>query len=189
MPPRIELVGLKFSKLQVISLDTTKSRPAYLCQCDCGSKLIVAGANLRKNHTKSCGCLKKYLAAQRATKHGSSGSYLYTLWAGIKQRCLNTEHPSYPDYGGRGIKMCSTWNEYKTFEKDVIKAIGHRPSNKYSLDRINNNKHYEINNIQWSTRKEQVINTRKRLTVRHRDFAQFCEFTGANIEKLKQWKQ
>jgi hypothetical protein len=30
----------------------------YICECMCGNQVSVSGNNLRKGHTKSCGCLK-----------------------------------------------------------------------------------------------------------------------------------
>lgn len=47
-------------------------RVQYLCRCECGNELIVQGANLRNGNTKSCGCLKKDLLAQRNIDNGIS---------------------------------------------------------------------------------------------------------------------
>jgi hypothetical protein len=79
----------------------------------------------------------------------------------MKQRCLNSSCRSYSDYGGRGIKVCKLWiNSFEEF----IGYIGPRPEpkNLYSLDRIDNNGHYEPGNVRWATRAEQRINTRPR---------------------------
>jgi hypothetical protein len=70
-----------------------------------------------------------------------------------KQRCTNPNEISYPRYGGRGIKC-----KLKSY-KDIIYTIGRRPSNKYSLDRIDNDVHYEIGNIRWATIKQQRANS------------------------------
>ncbi len=78
----------------------------------------------------------------------------------IKQRCLNKNNPLYKNYGGRGI-------QYKlTTYLDLIKYLGEKP-NGYSLDRIDNDGHYELKNLRWATNKEQANNRREPLI--HKD--------------------
>ena len=50
------LIGKKFGKLTVISLDSISPRK-FLCNCDCGGKAIVEPGNLKNGHTQSCGCI------------------------------------------------------------------------------------------------------------------------------------
>lgn len=54
-----DLVGERFSKLVVVSRAAKRGSNVahWLCKCDCGKSKMVAGRNLRKGHTKSCGCL------------------------------------------------------------------------------------------------------------------------------------
>lgn len=78
----------------------------------------------------------------------------------MNQRCYNTQHPRYPDWGGRGVQVCERWrNSYEDFEKDM----GYRPENT-SLDRINNDGDYEPGNCRWATRSKQAFNSRVRVT-------------------------
>jgi len=77
----------------------------------------------------------------------------------MKQRCNNSKHKRYPDYGGRGIGICEEWNVPNGYEK-FLNDIGKRPSNKYSIDRINNDGNYEPKNVRWATVKEQNNNKR-----------------------------
>ena len=84
--------------------------------------------------------------------------YFKRLYWGAKERCTNPNCESYSRYGGRGIQF--RFNSYTEF----FSEIGERPSNKYSLDRIYNDGHYEIGNVRWATRQEQNINTRVRIT-------------------------
>jgi hypothetical protein len=70
-----------------------------------------------------------------------------------KQRCNNPNHPVYHLYGGRGIKFkLKSW-------KEIVLHLGRRPKG-MTLDRINNDGHYELNNLRWATRKQQCINKR-----------------------------
>lgn len=82
----------------------------------------------------------------------------YSVWAGMRRRCETPSVKSYPDYGGRGIRVCERWNDFATFLHDM----GPRPSRDHSIDRINNDGNYEPDNCRWATRCEQNRNQRPR---------------------------
>ena len=55
----IDMTGQRFGMLTVIEQVYDRRRTPHtrwLCQCDCGSRVIVAGGNLRSGNTTSCGC-------------------------------------------------------------------------------------------------------------------------------------
>ena len=97
-------------------------------------------------------------------KHGHSPksnkqSPTYNSWHMMKQRSQNPNHPAYKDYGGRGIKVCSRWQDFANFLADM----GERPRGK-TLDRIDNSGDYELSNCRWVTMKEQAQNRRDKKT-------------------------
>lgn len=79
------------------------------------------------------------------------------IWLNMKTRCYNETNRSYGDYGARGIKVCEEWRDsFETFYRDM----GARPRG-LTLDRINNDGHYEPQNCRWATWETQNRNRRK----------------------------
>ena len=63
-----DLTGRRFGRLTVLEEDSQRTKQGkirWICQCDCGNIISVAGTELKKNNTKSCGCLRKEFADQR----------------------------------------------------------------------------------------------------------------------------
>jgi hypothetical protein len=91
-------------------------------------------------------------------RHGMEATATYRAWSSMKQRCLNQKCRSYPNYGGRGIKVCGRWMTFKNFFDDMGEApLG------YSLERVDNNGNYEPGNCKWIPLHEQKRNRRATL--------------------------
>jgi hypothetical protein len=152
----IDLTDKIFSRLTVkkqVGTDIHRNK-LWSCRCQCGRIVVVSGNRLRNQHTRSCGCLQADLAWLARFRHGySQGAPIYRSWTAMMQRCTNPNNPRWKDYGGRGITVCEKWRVFDGFLADM----GPRPSGK-SLDRIDPNGNYELNNTRWATPKEQANN-------------------------------
>jgi len=156
--------GAIFGRLTVVE-DVPRSNGRALCRCECGTEKDVNASGLKNGSIGSCGCLGR---ESRSKLNGFSKDPLYSIWNGIIDRCTDPKHPSYYNYGGRGITVCDRWRDPWLFVEDIEREIGLRPAGVsesgralYSLDRVDNDRGYEPGNIRWSTTSEQVLNQRK----------------------------
>lgn len=65
------LLGQKFARLLVIAEAEpvgARRRPAWLCQCDCGTQKVVKSEELKNGDTKSCGCLNDEKRKERVSQ-------------------------------------------------------------------------------------------------------------------------
>lgn len=167
---RIDLTGQKFGKLLIVSFSDKRGKHLYWNYiCDCGKKGKMATTALLDRERKSCGCTIQEHYATLKGKPKSHGQTIngvwtdtYRIYRAVIARCENPNVVAYPDYGGRGIKICDRWRNGEDGKTGFIcfkEDMGERPP-KLSLDRINNEGNYEPENCRWATAKTQGRNTR-----------------------------
>lgn len=74
----------------------------------------------------------------------------YASWQGMLARCRDKADPR---YGGRGIAVCERWLVFAAFVADM----GERPTG-LSIERRDNDGHYEPGNCLWATPTRQARN-------------------------------
>lgn len=103
----------------------------------------------------------------------------------MKRRCDNQAAPGYHHYGGRGIKVCERWRSFENFYADM----GDAPAG-MSIDRIDNDSHYEPGNCRWATDQEQLNNTSVNVVVEFRGarytIAELARKQGIADDRLRQ---
>lgn len=87
--------------------------------------------------------------------HAKRGSVSRTFktWVRMRERCENPKAVNYDRYGGKGIKVCNRWSEFKFFLEDM----GEKPLD-MTIDRIDNSKGYSKKNCRWVSKEAQARN-------------------------------
>lgn len=184
----IDLTGKTFGKLTVLHLsdDYIRGKARWLCRCECGQTTVAFACNIVHGHTTSCGCHKKENYKTMNLTHGATAGKMkrkneyprsYKIWVNMRQRCNNQAQAAFKDYGARGITICKRWNDYANFAADM----GEPPPGT-SLDRIDNDGQYSIENCRWATKVEQARNKRSAKLITYnsetRSLAEWAEYLG-----------
>jgi hypothetical protein len=165
--PATEMLGRRFGRLVVEAEAPRTSHDRWRVVCDCGDERVVFGPMLRSGKTGSCGCLRREVQRAHSVTHGATAgrkrSPEWSVWAGMKRRCLSPSVKAFTNYGGRGVRVCARWlDSFEAFLADM----GPRPSLKHSIDRVDVDGDYEPGNCRWATAREQGAHMRKNTAIR-----------------------
>lgn len=164
---KINLIGDRYGRLIVLKelnkRHGVKKERVFQCLCDCGNKVEVPIGMLRNGNKKSCGCLQREARyAENRKSHGMSSHELFHTWYNMRRRCYEKDHDNYPFYGAKGVVMEDRWkDDVVTFINDVENSLGKRPKG-FTLDRIDPNGNYFLDNLRWANKYDQALNKRNR---------------------------
>lgn len=172
MSKLIDLTGHTYDRLTVLHLHAQRAsdgKAQWVCRCACGRITVAKSNNLRSGNTRSCGCLMIDTVRENSTTHGHTVNRRwtpeYTSYRSMLARCYDEKHVSYPDYGGSGIEVCSSWLGADGFVR-FLSDMGPRPEGT-TLDRKTNGD-YTPENTRWATDTEQIRNRRTTVRVTYR---------------------
>ena len=151
-PRFMDLSGQRFGKLRVTTLRSIC--PTYWnCLCDCGNEKSIQAAKLKSGETKSCGCLRVAVHADRVRTHGQTGTPEHKAFIQMLKRCKHIDR-----YIERAPSVPWTFDEF-------LAEVGRRPGPTHTIDRRENSIGYERGNLRWATPAQQARNKSNTLWV------------------------
>lgn len=197
MPARNPIpIGVKFGRLTILENGIKVPGSTFRkCRaiCECGNETTAFEISVRHGHTRSCGCLQREYSrtGDGPLRHGHAKvgrhSGTYRAWSNMLTRCHNPKNKRWSRYGGRGISVCSAWHKFEAFLADM----GPRPGPEYSIDRIDNDGHYEPGNCRWAIRRVQSENTSQVILVtvdgEQMGFTAACTAIGISAGAILNW--
>ncbi len=145
----LDETGIKYGRLLVLEMsgqNPSDGQYTWLCECDCGKRVVVRGCSLRRGDTKSCGCYLAEQSRKRASKPDGESAFNSTLDT-YKRNAAK-----------RGHKWFITADEFRQLTQMDCHYCGQPPSNvrkrgkgsryTYSgLDRQDNSADYSLDTV------------------------------------------
>lgn len=161
MTKRVDITpGTQFNKLTYIQDEPSKDKRVRLAlfRCACGNTKVMALNNVRSGRSSTCGCEQFACHIKHGQALQTGSTTLYRRWESMRERCNNSNTKYYHQYGGRGITVCTEWNDFNVFAAWAVNS-GFKES--LTLDRKDNNKGYSPDNCRWVSMAVQMANRRK----------------------------
>lgn len=161
-------VGRTFGPYTVKSLHhTVKKRGpkqvAYyqylLVRCVCGHEIIRLAQSLNGLRTPDCPHMPSMSSQQNEKRLRS-----------MHNRCYNPRHSHYKYYGGKGVRVSSSWSLTLAGLQRFNADMGPCPGPGYSIDRLDPHGDYSPENCRWATRSEQARNKRPKGCVEYQGY-------------------
>jgi hypothetical protein len=172
----VNLKGKRFGKYTVLHQTKGNGHCAiWTCQCDCGTIKDIKGPMLRKREVKSCGLCETEYRKKSSRKRGrwtGCGEISGQFWSSIKNNARV-----------RGLEFSITieqaWEKFLQQQgKCALSGIALSTMQSYnsttkrtaSLDRIDSNKGYTIDNVEWIHKDLQAV----KRNIPKKDFVKWC---------------
>jgi hypothetical protein len=183
----------KFNKLTVLKYvsppkDTKDKLAKYhkwvLCKCDCGNEIVTRLGNLKANITKSCGCLK-YLKGEKSPFFTGCGEISGKFFSHIKRTANGGTNKRKRICKDFNINVEFLWDLFlKQNKKCAITNIpicfssifGKFSDGNASLDRIDSNKGYTEDNVQWVHKTINMMKNKLSMD----EFTEWCKLVAKN---------
>ena len=148
---RTELKGQIFGRLKVKEWQSgsRQEKGGWICQCECGNTTIVPSNSLTDGRTRSCGCIPREQNWQGVGK--ISGNYWSRLKKNAEKRGISFDikiedaWELFLNQEGR----CAVSGRELHLERQYLCPRKDTPRQTASLDRINSDGGYSLNNVQW----------------------------------------
>lgn len=174
-----ELVGRQYGPL-TIATRTIRYRGTSLeveVDCSlCGKRGWRSFSKISRRTPRGCEhCMAKYGAeypewlAQRVNQQ--------------RLRCQCPQHHAYKTYGGRGIEF--RFSSVTEGVRWIVANLGLPPNRSWTIDRIDNNGHYESGNLRWATMLTQARNQDTAWRARFHETYPFVTYCGTQLMNLR----
>jgi hypothetical protein len=104
------------------------------------------------------------------------GTRIYNIWKEMRRRCNCKTGAHYSAYGGRGIRICSEWDDFMSF---YSWSIQNGYDDTLTIDRIDVNGDYSPDNCRWVSMKEQENNRRNNHLLKYK----------GQLKTISQWAE
>lgn len=152
MTQLVDITGRRFGSLTAVRpVPIPGQRTRWECACDCGGAIVTRAASLKNGSAWRCRDCIVRARREREPKHGMSRTRLYKVWNDMLQRCTNPKLPNFRNYGGKGVRVCDEWIDFRAF---AAWALTHGYDDHLTIDRVDSGGHYDPANCRWITRSE-----------------------------------
>lgn len=119
----VDLTGKYFNQWEVIGRDLSKQGRFihWYVRCSCGNLSSVAGTNLTRNLSKSCGKCNKFICGVALNDLGDNPNYnVYLTWKRMIERCYSKDGSAKNNtYSDKSV--CEGWLKASNFETWMLR--------------------------------------------------------------------
>lgn len=141
----------------------------YEWSCGCGGTRVTTWSGAHQSLEASCSRRCPY---NQHVKHGAHDHDLYHTANGIIQRTTNPNASNWHQYGGRGITLHEPWKDIRAlidYLEILMRSQGETwescKAQGLTVDRIENEGHYEPGNLQFADQPTQSGNKRSSVMI------------------------